>query len=177
MSDNFDDPYYDDFEDEDYKSKSQVKREMHALQELGEQLTALSASTLDDLGLPDNLRTAIADYQRFTSRQAQKRQRQYIGKVMRSIDPEPIQQALDKIKSRDRQQVAFLHRLENWRDRLLSEGDSALGELLQEAPNIDRQQLRQLIRNAKQEAAKNKPPKSSRAIFQLLKASMASEEE
>ena len=94
---------------------------------------------------------------------------QYIGKVMRSVDPEPIKQGLDQLKSKDSQQIAQFHRLEKWRDRLVSEGDAALGELVLEAPEIDRQQLRQMIRNAQKEAAQNKPPKNSRAIFQYLK--------
>ena len=160
---------YNEFDDENLKSRSQIKREIHQLQELGELLTQLPAAKLDSLNLPDELRNAIADYQRFTSRGAMKRQLQYIGKVMRSVDPEPIKQGLDLLKSKDSQQIAQFHRLEKWRDRLISEGDAALGKLVLEAPEIDRQHLRQMIRNAQKEAAQNKPPKNSRAIFQYLK--------
>ncbi len=177
MTDYFDDdPYFDEFEDEEGKSKTKIKQEMHELQTLGEELTKLPPGKLDSMELPDDLRQAIADYQRFTARGAMKRQLQYIGKVMRNIDPEPILQALDKLQSKDRQQTAHLHRLEKWRERLLNDGDKALSELLNEAPEADRQHLRQMIRNAQREAQQNKPPKNSRAIFQYLKEILREEE-
>jgi len=168
MSNHFDDEYHEDF-DENHKSKSQLKREMHALQALGEKLTHLPKKQLASLDIPDTLRQAISDYQSFKSNIAKKRQLQFIGKVMRSVDPEPIEVYLEKLESRQRDQTRQFHHLEQWRDRLLQEGDSALGELLNEAPQIDRQQLRQLIRNAQKEAAANKPPRAAREIFQLLK--------
>lgn len=164
---------YDEFGDEEIKSRSQLKREVHQLYELGERLSQLPASKLNSLNLPDELRSAIDDYQRFTARGAMKRQLQYIGKVMRSIDPEPILQGLESLQSKDAQQVAYFHRLEKWRDRLISEGDSALGELVKEVPEVDRQQLRQMIRNAQKEAKQNKPPKNARAIFQYLKGQIS----
>lgn len=169
MTEHFDDDDFDEFEGEEVKSRSEIKREAEALQVLGQSLTKLPAAQLDKMNLPEALRSALADYQRFTSRTALKRQLQYIGKVMRGVDPEPIQQALETLRSQDRKQVVFFHRVEKWRDRLLGEGDSALGELLTEAPDVDRQQLRQMIRNAQREAKMNKPPKNARAIFQYLK--------
>ena len=176
MTEHFDDdPDFNEFDDEEIKSRSEIKREAEALQALGGSLTKLPASQLDSMNLPEELRSALADYQRFTSRTAMKRQLQYIGRVMRNIEAEPIQQALNKLRVKDHQQVVFFHRLEKWRDRLLSEGDSALGELLTEAPEIDRQQLRQMVRNAQREAKMNKPPKNTRAIFQYLKEVLSEE--
>ncbi len=170
MSDYFDEAFDDDeLDGEDIKSRSELKREVQALHSLGRLLTKLPAAQLDNMSLPENLRSAIADYQRFTSHTAMKRQLQYIGRVMRNIDPEPIKQAHQRLLNQDRKVNAHFHRLEKWRDRLLNEGDSALTELIDEAPEIDAQQMRQMIRNAQREASKNKPPKSARAIFQYLK--------
>ncbi len=169
MSDYFDD---DAFDGEDIKSRSELKREVQALQSLGSLLTKLPAAQLDSMGLPENLRSALADYQRFTSRAAKKRQLLYIGRVMRNIDPEPIKQAHQRLLNQDHKVNAHFHRLEKWRDRLLNEGDSALTELIDEAPGVDAQQLRQMIRNAQREASKNSPPKSARAIFQYLKEAL-----
>ncbi len=176
MTDYFDDDLnHDEFDDEEIKSRSEIKREVQALQTLGASLCKLSKVQLDSMDLPDNLRSAIADYQRFTSRTAMKRQLQYIGKVMRHIDPEPIKQTRDRLLNQDCQLNAHFHRLEKWRDRLLNEGDEALTELINSTPDIDKQQLRQMIRNAQREASKNRPPKSARAIFQYLKEKLRNE--
>jgi len=162
-------PDHDEFDEENLISRSQIKREVQQLYDLGERLAQLPTSKLDSLELPEALRSAINDYQRFTARGAMKRQLQYIGKVMRNVDPEPIQQGLERLQNKDNQQVAYFHRLEKWRDRLISEGDDALAALIEIAPEIDRQQLRQVIRNAQKEAQQGKPPKSARAIFKYLK--------
>ncbi len=178
MSDYFDDDLnHNEFDDEEIKSRSEIKREVQALQTLGVSLTKLSSVQLDSMNLPDNLRSAIADYQRFTSRTAMKRQLLYVGRIMRNIDPEPIKQARDRLLNQDHQLNAHFHRLEKWRDRLLNEGDEALTELINSTPDIDGQQLRQMIRNARREASKNKPPKSARAIFQYLKEKLRNENE
>lgn len=155
----------DEFEE---KSKSQLKREAHALQELGEQLIAMKPADLVDLPLPDNLARAISDA-RSMQRGALKRQRQYIGKLMRDIDPEPIQAALDLRRQQAMEQSRQQHKLEEWRDRLILEGDKALGEALETFPTADRQQLRQMIRQAQKEAEQNKPPKTSRNLFRYLR--------
>ncbi len=155
-------------------SKSQLKRESHALQKLGEALIALSSKKLQTIQLPDNLQSAIHDAQKIKSHSALKRQRQYIGKLMRNIDAEPIESALDKLLNRDAQSTARLHRIEKWRDRLLEEGDTALSELVGEYPACDRQQLRQWIRSAQREQKLNKPPASSRQLFRYLRELMES---
>jgi ribosome-associated protein len=155
----------DDFEE---KSKSQLKREAHALQGLGEQLIAMKPAELDGLPLPDNLAQAIEDA-RSMQRGALKRQRQYIGKLMRDIDPEPIQTALDLRRQQAMEMSRQQHKFEEWRDRLIQEGDQALGEALEVFPTADRQQLRQMIRQAQKEAEQNKPPKTSRSLFRYLR--------
>lgn len=166
-----------DFEDDDeeiiYVSKSQLKRESHALQALGEELVELPAVKLEKIPLPDELADAITLARRIKQRGGRKRQLQYIGKLMRKIDAEPIEQAMDKLKGEAAQETARLHKLEQWRDRLLDEGDDALAELLQEWPAADRQHLRQLMRNAQREKKQNKPPKSARELFRYLRELMS----
>lgn len=161
------------FENEDeeiiYVSKSQLKRESHALQSIGEELVELPAAKLARIPMPEELAEAVSLARKIKARGGRKRQLQYIGKIMRSIDATPIEQALDDLKNAAGKEAAKFHRLEQWRDRLVSEGDAALGELLEAFPDADRQHLRQLIRNAQREAAKNKPPKSAREIFRYLR--------
>lgn len=159
-------------EDEDFDdspSKSQRKRDMHALRDLGETLTTLPAAKLLSLALPDNLQRAILEAQKITAHGAKRRQLQYIGKLMRVVDPAPIQAQLDIWNGDSQQHTAYLHELERWRERLLDDPDS-LAELVDEWPQMDVQQLRTLIRNARKERELHKPPKAYRALFQLLKA-------
>lgn len=151
------------------KSKSQRKREMHALQDLGEQLVKLSKEQFEKITLPDKLRDAIVEARHIHQHGARKRQLQYIGKLMRELDPAPIQEQLDTVLGHSRQAVQNLHDIERWRDRLLAEGDHTLEELVAQYPNTDRQYLRQLIRNANKETHDNKPPKSARALFRYLR--------
>lgn len=161
---------HETFDDEDeIVSKSQLKRESLALQAMGEELVGLPAAKLAKIPMPEELADAVALARKIKARGGLKRQLQYIGKVMRSIDAEPIEQALNELKNAAGKEAAKFHRLEQWRDRLVEEGDTVLGELLEEFPHADRQHLRQLIRNAQQEAAKNKPPKSAREIFRYLR--------
>lgn len=162
-------------EEVEYLSKSQLKREANALQSLGEELVELPAAKLAKIPLPENLSDAIHEARNMKSRGAHKRQLQYIGKVMRHIDAEPIRKALDRLKDSSRQASAQLHKLEGWRDRLIEEGDSALSEFLEEQPQADRQHLRQLVRNARDERLKNKPPKSARELFRSLRELFESE--
>lgn len=151
------------------KSKSQLKRDMTALQELGEALVKLPASQLDTIPLPENLHAAVHAARAITERGARKRQLQYIGKVMRQIDAAPIQEAFDALHNRSQQATTQFHRLERWRDRLLGEGDAALSEFLTAYPNADSQHLRQLLRNAEREATAGKPPSAARALFRYLR--------
>ena len=149
-------------------SKTEMKTDMDALQKLGEELVGLKPSVLDKFPLSEDLAQAIKDAQRFKN-EAKRRQLQYIGKVMRNVDPEPIQAALDKIRNKHSQATVELHKLEQLRDRVVAEGDAAISDVMDMYPEADRQRLRQLARQANKEKAANKPAKSSREIFQILK--------
>ncbi|MEH0667167.1 ribosome-associated protein [Vibrio scophthalmi] len=155
-------------------SKSELKRDMEELQKLGEELVNLKPSVLEKFPLSEDLADAIRDAQRFKN-EARRRQLQFIGKLMRHEDPEPIQAALDKVRNKHSQTTALLHKLEQLRDRVVEEGDSAIEEVLTLYPDADRQRLRQLARQANKEKQANKPAKAYREIFQILKA-LSSEE-
>lgn len=156
-------------EEEDFgPSRSQKKREVEALQELGEELMELSREQLRKMDLPERLLLELLEAQRITQRGAIRRQRQLIGKLMRDVDPEPIREYLAVIRGESNAAKAEFHALERWRERLLAE-DQALTLWLADHPEVDAQHLRQLIRNARKEAAEGKPPKSSRLIFKLLR--------
>lgn len=155
--------------DEVIKSKSQLKREMHALQSLGEELVKLSKDQFEKVILPEDLHDAVIEARNIRQHGARKRQLQYIGKLMRSIDPVPIQEQLDTLKGQSTQAAQTLHTIERWRDQLLDNGDQALEKLLAQYPQTDRQYIRQLLRNAHKEIKANKPPKSTRALFRYLR--------
>lgn len=163
---------YDDNEadnEEESVSKSQRKREMHALQALGEELVELSVDQFKKIDLPEDLRIAILEARRIHQRGARKRQMQFIGRLMRNVDAAPIQEHLDTLRGHSQRAAQQLHNIERWRDRLLAEGDSALEELLQSYPHADVQNLRQLLRNANKEALANKPPSAARSLFRSLR--------
>ena len=149
-------------------SKTKIKKQMHELQDLGEELTKLPKEKLRELNLPETLLDAITDYKKMTKFGAQSRQMQYIGRLMRNVDPMPITEKMSVWNGTSRQHVAWLHRVEHWRDRLL-EDDSALTELLAAHPLADIQHLRTLIRNAKKEKELLKPPRNYREMFQVLR--------
>ncbi|KAI5916941.1 ribosome biogenesis factor YjgA [Thauera sp. 2A1] len=148
-------------------SKSSLKREMHALQDLGEQLVALSPERLKKVPLPESLYEAIRDAQRFKM-EARRRQMQYIGKLMRNIDPGPIQAQLDIFNGNSAAEVAKMHRLERLRNELL-EDEKAIGAIADAWPDADLQYLRTLRRNALKEREAGKPPKAFREIFRVLR--------
>jgi ribosome-associated protein len=160
----------DAFDDDDIEvvSKSQMKRDMNALQDLGVELIDLPRGHLKKLNLPETLYTAIRDAQKITANSAIKRQRQYIGRLMREVDPVPIRAYLDSLKGDNDQQTAWLHLIERTRDELLAD-DKAVAKLIDEHAITDIQSLRQMVRNARAERAGNKPPKHFRALFQFLK--------
>ncbi|MCK9512192.1 MAG: DUF615 domain-containing protein [Pigmentiphaga sp.] len=157
-------------------SKSQRKRDMSALQELGEKLVALPASRLAQLPLAERLLDAIREAQRIKSHEARRRQLQYVGKLMREADAETIAAQLHEWDSGSREQNDRFHALEQWRDRLL-ESDDALTVLLDHRPGLDIPHLRNLIRLARREQAHNagqpegQTPqrKHYRELFQTLK--------
>ena len=163
-----------DWEDEDQEeiiwvSKSEIKRDAEDLKQLGEKLVNLTKANLTKVPLDDSLKDAIELAQRL-QKEARRRQLQYIGKLLRSIDAEPIREALEKIENKHNQQQAMLHKLEILRDELVAKGDVALTDLLNEHPSADRQQLRNLIRAAQKEKEQNKPSKAYREIYQILRA-------
>jgi ribosome-associated protein len=158
------------FEDEQEKpSKSQVKRDMHALQELGENLIKLTKPQLEKIPIPAELRTAIDEARRIKSRSALRRQKQYIGRLMREIDSEPIRKAYEALQLGASRANLLFHQLEKWRDRLIEEGDEAVELFIQDYPHTDRNRLRQLVRNCNKERKTETMPKTSRALFRYLR--------
>lgn len=149
-------------------SKTKLKAEADAQQALGVKLSALSKEKLNKLNLPEDLLAAILETKKITANGAIRRHRQYLGKLMREIDPTPIIEQLSRWEGKNTAENAYFHGLERWRDRLISDPD-ALSEFMALHPNTDSQQLRTLIRNAQKEHLANKPPKSSREIFKLLR--------
>lgn len=159
----------DSSSDPERKSKSQKKREMTALQDLGEELVEISASTLASLDLPDDLRTAVHAARAMPQRGAHKRQLKFIGKLMRDIDAEPIRQALDALTGRKRQATADFHKVERWRDRLMAGGETVVPELVAQYPRIDRQRLLRLLQAAQGEFSGGGSPRAARELFLYLR--------
>jgi ribosome-associated protein len=161
-----------EFEQEyDRPSKSQLKREMTALQKLGEDLVAEPRDRVKRVPMPEDVRDAILECQKIKDHEGRRRQLQYVGKKMRSLDENEvaaIQRTLDSWRGASKAETAAMHALERRREKLLAD-DAALTELKSEFPEADVQQLRTLIRNARKEQAENKPPKAYREIFQILK--------
>ena len=162
----------DEFEPEyDRPSKSELKRQSNELQKLGEQLIEAPRDRVKRVPMPDNLRDAILMCQTITNHEGRRRQLQFVGKLMRTLDEEEvgvIQRTIESWKGTSKAEAAALHALERRRDKLLAD-DKALTVLLEENPELDVQHLRALIRNARKEQAENKPPKAYREIFQILK--------
>ena len=152
---------------EESVSKTERKRQMHELQDLGAQLVSLTADQLDAIELPERLREAVLEARRVTRFEARRRQLQYIGKLMRFVDAEPIRAQLQSWKSVSIAHTAQLHRVEDWRERLLA-GDEACTEFLQQYA-CDSQRLRALIRSAREERNTGRPPHHYRALFQFLR--------
>jgi ribosome-associated protein len=161
-----------EFEQEyDRPSKSQLKREMTALQKLGEDLINEPRDRVKRVPMPEDVRDAILECQQIKDHEGRRRQLQYVGKKMRTLDADEvaaIQRTIDSWRGLSKADTAAMHALERRREKLLA-NDSALTELLAKHPDLDAQQLRTLIRNARKEQAENKPPKAYREIFQILK--------
>jgi len=159
-------------------SKTQLKAEADEKQALGEALLTLRADLMARLDLPDKLRDAIADAKKITNFEGKRRQMQFIGKLMRPLDPEPIREAINEQLNGSADLTLALHLAEQWRDKLIAD-DAALGEWLQEHPGTDSQQLRALVRQARKDAKPEKPGeaqrhgKAYREIFQLVRQAMA----
>ena len=149
-------------------SKTRIKKQMHDLQDLGEELVGLGKDQLAQLDIPETLRDAIKEIHRIKKFGAIRRQMQYIGKLMRDVEIDPIIAKLNTWKGTSQQHIGYMHQLERWRERLL-EGDAALTELLAAYPETDVQRLRTLIRNTLKEREAGKPAKNYREIFQVLR--------
>ncbi len=149
-------------------SKSQRKRDMAELEDMGEALTGLSEDRIKRMDLPEDLRAAVLEAKRIKSFGARRRQLKYIGKVMRQLDPAPIRAQLDALEGTSRAQTAWTHKIEHWRHRLLSE-DTALNALVAEYPDASHPQLRTLIETSQREKALGRIPRAYREIFQVLR--------
>jgi len=155
------------------KSKTQQKRDAEAAQVLGAKLIELSESQInemtDKLELPDKLHEALLTCRTMKAREARRRQLQYIGKLMRDIELEPIQKILAEYKQGRSAETVQLHKIEHWRDHLLKEGESALKELLQHNHEIDANHVRKLIASAHRESLHKQPPRAARLLFKYLR--------
>ena len=152
---------------EELLSKTQRKRDMEALQELGEALVALKPPQLRALDLPDSLLQAILEAKTIHAHGGLRRQLQYIGKLMRSVDPAPIREYLDRLNGHSHAATATMHRTERWRERMM-EDVSAVDLFAHDYPTVDRQNLRQQVLAAQRERILHKPPRHFRALFHTL---------
>src|SRR5690606_5246377 len=163
-----------DEETGEYRGPSRSQRRREALDVLGlaGQLAGLSDAELARLPVPEALLPHIAQARRITSHIARKRELAYLAKQMRREDEEvldALRDALDASGETARREIAAMYRAEEWRERLITEGDAALGELLASHPDADRQALRQLVRNAASERGKGKPPRAQRELFRMVR--------
>lgn len=166
---NENDPDWPDQELE-FKSKTQLKKESEAQQKLGEALVALSDAFLAKIPLDEELADAIQIARKINRKKdGFRRQLQFIGKLMRSRDTEPMALALARLKAPHQQQTKAFHQVEQARDSILQQGDTAIQQLIQQYPQLDRQKLRQLSRQANKEKQQEKPPKAARELFKYLK--------
>lgn len=155
-------------------SKSALKRQMHELQALGQAVAALPADRLAAAPMPDALRDAIEAYRRTRSHEGRRRQLQYVGKLMRQADPEPLREAVAAFKLPSAEATLRLHQAEAWRAQLVevAGGDDALTRFAREHPQADLQQLRSLVRAARRDAALPPEQRHGRAwreLFQCIK--------
>ena len=150
------------------KSRTQKKKEDRRLQQLGESLAALSPDQLDRIEMPETLREAVRFARGIKSRGARRRQFQYIGVLMRGIDASPVEAGLETLSRGDRLRNYIFKTIQDWRDRLAAGEMDLVEEILARCPDIERQRLTQLARNAKKEAEAGKGVKSSRMLFRYL---------
>lgn len=171
-------PVEADVQDEplyDRPSKSQLKRDMLALQVLGKELAELPKEAFRKLPLPEPLFDALTDVRKITDHEGRRRQMQFVGKVMRRLTEEEVdalRKTLDIIRGLSRAETVKLHAIERWRDQLIA-SDEALTEFLGRYPGVDVQAGRTLIRNARREAEKKNSPRYYRELFQWVKAAIS----
>lgn len=157
-------------------SKSQVKRDMHKLQELGESFITMNEKQLNSLPLSEELLDAIYIARKMPPKEARRRQIQYIGRLMREGNHEEIQAAVEKLQTRNDQYVHRQHQIERYRDLLIENDKSVFQSLVSDCPNIDIQRLRQLVRNAQKEREENKPPVNARKLFGFIRDELAKQD-
>lgn len=150
-------------------SKSELKRDMQELKKLGEDLVELPEKQLEKIAMPPQLSEAVYLARRLKHREGRRRQLQFIGKLLRDMDVTEIRQQLEQFQLQSRAFRQQFQQLEQWRDRLIADGDSAIGEFLQQHPSADRQQIRQLVRQAQKEQSQQKTPAASRKLFKYLR--------
>lgn len=156
-------------------SKTQRKKQMIALQDLGAELTELSDIQLAALALPENLHDALLEAKRVNGFEARRRQLQYVGKLMRGVDPAPIRAQLDAWNTSSQRHLALLARAEHWRERLLAD-EHVIAEFIAEHSHADAQQLRSLTHNALRERAASRPPAAYRALYRFLREALLAHE-
>ncbi|HUQ74498.1 MAG TPA: ribosome biogenesis factor YjgA [Burkholderiales bacterium] len=150
-------------------SKTQRKKEMHELQALGAELVELPDSQLAQMDLPEDLREAVVEAKRITAHEGRRRQMQYIGRLMRDVDPAPLRAQLDALTGTSLQEAARHRRLEALREKLIDD-DTALTDYVSLHAAADLQELRTLIRNARRELKEGRPPRAFRELFRVLKS-------
>lgn len=150
-------------------SKSQLKRDSLHMIDIGEEILKLKPEDIRSLELPIELEEAVATALKIKSRSGLKRQRQFIGKLLRAIDNDDIENRLRKIQHRHDTNTAQFKRLEKWRDELIDNNRETLNEVIDHFPEVDRQHINQLIRAAHQEKIKDKAPTASRKLFKYLR--------
>lgn len=155
--------------DEEKPSKTQRKRQVTALQDLGEELAVLADDQLASIELPDILRDAVMEVRRISSFEARRRQMQYIGKIMRKVDAAPIRAALEGFQTASRRETALHKRAEAWRERLLAD-EAALADFARDYPEADGRQLQKLVETTLRERAAGQPPRAFRQLYQALRA-------
>ncbi|WP_025821350.1 ribosome biogenesis factor YjgA [Shewanella marina] len=169
-SEHFKQPYD---QDDDYISRTEFKRESEAYQLLGDRLVALSKSQLAKIVLDEFIMDSIVKTRSIKPKtEAMRRHMQYIGKLMRNVDLEDVEAQVNRVLNRGNEASAQNHMLEKAKDRLLADGDAAIQDLLEQHPQLERQKLRQLIRQANKELAKapEAPSKSAAEIIKYLRA-------
>lgn len=154
--------------EEEVKSKSQLKREMEELQKLGEKLLGLKPDVLEKMDLSDRLRAAIDESKRITQNEAKRRHLQFIGKLMRDVDVDEIREVIERQDAGSQAHAKHFHQLEGWRDGLIDH-DKNLDTYLEAYPEADRQHVRQLVRNVRREIEQNKAPTSARKLFKYIR--------
>ena len=163
------------FDDNEIVSKTQLKRESHAIQDLGKRLVALPAEQLARIPLDEQVLDAIALAKRIQNkRSALKRHYQFLGKLLRARDTDPILDALTEIDNASQHSIQLHHRAERWRDRIIEQGNDAIDALLAEIGQADRQKLRQLWRNHHNARTDAKRSQHSRLIYKEIKQSLDS---